>query len=487
MCAAANSVLPVRRASEGFTNPGRLYGGVSIPGHAPGARTHGAPHSHDPEMDLAWQELMAITELQEFAVPNDSPYETIQYHTMELPASLGGYGLSQAQPHTVPNPCGGETNPAAAYEGSYSEVLPACQRQATQPAGLLYGHPGPQLNPRFLNPPLMNTLEHTSLMGVGGDGLIGKDNSGLSQGSGRHAQVTGHPPHTMDDLESDSGLSLGSSPPLASPEDAMNGVPAYSRTEVGLIYSDGEMESISEQGRKSNLRYSMEYRPEYRQHPAHNYSGSHSCYFPASQPCQMQPHFLPSMSMKHQQCLPSALNDLHRNGSASRGSISQAFYVKPRSNTPPVSLSRDERRAHALKIPFPLEKIINLPVDDFNELLTQYTLTDTQLALVRDIRRRGKNKVAAQNCRKRKLENIVYLEGELGQLQAQRDHLARERMEFQRNLAIVKHRLTDLYREIFSQLRDENGHPYCTDEYSLQQTPDGNVYLVPRSDTVDGE
>ncbi|XP_020314232.1 transcription factor NF-E2 45 kDa subunit [Oncorhynchus kisutch] len=502
MCAAANYVLPLRRHSEGLANPGRLCGGVSMPTHAPGARSHGAPHPHDEEMDLAWQELMAITELQEFEVPHDSPDENIQYHPMELPISLGGYGMAQSHSHTGPLPCGGATNPDAAYEGSYSKVMPACQHQATGEAAAeaLYGHSGnhsgAQLNPRVLNPiqpPLMSLLEHMSLPSVGGEGLVGNDNAGPSQGPGRYVLGTSHgqskhPPCTVDDLESDSGLSLGSSPPLASPDDAMTGVPAYSSTEVGLNYSHGEMENMGEQGRRASLFYSV----DYQQHPnnPYHYSGMHSSYFPVTQPSQMQPqpHFLPPMSMKHQHGLPSALNDRHLNSSATRESSPQAFYEKPRGNPLPVPLSRDERRALALKIPFPLEKIINLPVDDFNELLTtQYTLTDSQLALVRDIRRRGKNKVAAQNCRKRKLENIVYLEGELGQLQAQREHLARERLEFQRNLTIVKHRLTDLYAEVFSQLRDEDGHPYSIEDYSLQQTPDGNVYLVPRSEVLDGE
>ncbi|XP_021472423.2 transcription factor NF-E2 45 kDa subunit [Oncorhynchus mykiss] len=498
MCAAANYILPLGRQSEGLANPGRLCGGVSMPTHAPGARSRGAPH--DPEMDLAWQELMAITDLQEFEVPHDGPYESIQYHPTEPPRSLGSYSIAQSHSHTQSLPCCGETNRDVAYEGTYSDVMPACQHQATSElTEALYRHSGThsgaQLNPRVLNPlppPQMNFLEQMSLMSVSGEGSVGKDNAGLSQGSSRHMLGTDHrqgkhQPCTVDDLESDSGLSLGSSPPLASPDDVMTGIPACSSTEVGLNYSHRGMESMGEQERRASLLYSL----DYQQHPTQSYpySGPHPSYFPVTQPSQMQPqpHFLPPMSMKHQQGLPGALNDLHLNSSVSIGSSSQAFYVKPRGNPPPVPLSRDERRAHALKIPFPLGKIINLPVDDFNELLTKYTLTDSQLALVRDIRRRGKNKVAAQNCRKRKLENIVYLEGELGQLQAQRDHLARERMEFQHNLAIVKHRLTDLYAEVFSQLRDEDGHPYSIEDYSLQQTADGNVYLVPRTDVLDGE
>ena len=55
--------------------------------------------------------------------------------------------------------------------------------------------------------------------------------------------------------------------------------------------------------------------------------------------------------------------------------------------------SRDERKARELSLPFAVESIVDLPIDAFNELLTHHTLTEAQLGLCRDIRRRGKNKV----------------------------------------------------------------------------------------------
>lgn len=45
-----------------LATPGRLCGGVSMSTNLPGARSHGAPQ--DTDIDVAFQELMAITELQ---------------------------------------------------------------------------------------------------------------------------------------------------------------------------------------------------------------------------------------------------------------------------------------------------------------------------------------------------------------------------------------------------------------------------------------
>ena len=49
-------------------------------------------------------------------------------------------------------------------------------------------------------------------------------------------------------------------------------------------------------------------------------------------------------------------------------------------------------------------------MDEFNDLLSKNELSEEQLNTCRDIRRRGKNKVAAQNCRQRKLEQIEELQ-----------------------------------------------------------------------------
>uniref|UniRef100_A0A646QE32 Segmentation protein cap'n'collar n=1 Tax=Hemiscolopendra marginata TaxID=943146 RepID=A0A646QE32_9MYRI len=145
------------------------------------------------------------------------------------------------------------------------------------------------------------------------------------------------------------------------------------------------------------------------------------------------------------------------------------------------NISRDEKRARSLKIPMTNSEIINLPMDEFNERLSKYDLTEAQLALIRDIRRRGKNKVAAQNCRKRKLDQIVSLADEVQNLQEVKETLIRDRQNMMIERQRLKDKFTQLYRHVFQSLRDPDGHPYSMYEYSLQQASNGNVVLVPQN------
>ncbi|XP_076840609.1 transcription factor NF-E2 45 kDa subunit isoform X2 [Brachyhypopomus gauderio] len=418
------------------------------------------------EMDLAWQELMAITELQELEAPNESHFEPVPCLSME---SYGTCGMGPSLAGPAPPAC--EASPATGYEGGYASAMPPYQRHNPH-VEMQYGHVGGQMGARSqptaqpLQPPPMSLLDHMGVMTT-------------NQGRGKD-----HARRPSDDLESDSGLSLGSSPPLASPENATHVVPVYVAPDGTLGYTEGEGSCIGDPCRmRPNIPGSVDY-----QNAFSPYSGTYFPLAPNLQPPLQQVAQSQQQMTSMKQLLPTALHDLQMNGlSMSRGSSFESPNPKSRVGGPPGPLSRDERRALALKIPFSLYKIINLPVDDFNELLSQYTLSDTQLTLVRDIRRRGKNKVAAQNCRKRKLENIVHLENELGQLRAQKEHLARERLEFQQNIAIIRCHLSDLYTKVFSQLQDEEGRPYSLEDYSLQQTNDGNVYLVPRNTPLEVE
>jgi len=101
--------------------------------------------------------------------------------------------------------------------------------------------------------------------------------------------------------------------------------------------------------------------------------------------------------------------------------------------------SRDERKAEELGIPFTLDEIIFTPVEDFNEMLAKFQLSNAQSLLIKDIRRRGKNKIAAQNCRKRKVETINNMEDGVDSLRKKKeDLLAAQQLMIKQKLEMEK-------------------------------------------------
>ncbi|XP_060516448.1 segmentation protein cap'n'collar isoform X2 [Cylas formicarius] len=147
-------------------------------------------------------------------------------------------------------------------------------------------------------------------------------------------------------------------------------------------------------------------------------------------------------------------------------------------------LTRDEKRARALNIPISVDDIINLPMDEFNERLSKYDLSEAQLSLIRDIRRRGKNKVAAQNCRKRKLDQILSLADEVKEMRDRKMRLMNDHEYAVNEVKRMKDKYQQLYRHVFQNLRDPDGNHYSPYQYSLQTTADGSILMVPRSNAA---
>ncbi|KAH0626783.1 hypothetical protein JD844_001979 [Phrynosoma platyrhinos] len=273
-----------------------------------------------------------------------------------------------------------------------------------------------------------------------------------------------------EEFDSDSGLSLDSSHSPAS----------LSSSEASSSSSSSASSSFSEEGAvgynsdSENVDFedaegAVGYQPEY----------SKFCRMSYQNPSQLQYlPYLEHVGHNHTYNMVPRTLDTDEQQPANMGKKSakdkQAEFLDKQ-------MSRDEHRARAMKIPFPNEKIINLPVEEFNELLSKYQLSEAQLSLIRDIRRRGKNKMAAQNCRKRKLDTILNLERDVEDLQRDKSKLLREKVEFLRSIRQMKQKVQSLYQEVFGRLHDENGQPYSPNQYALQHASDGSVILIPRS------
>ncbi|XP_071780868.2 transcription regulator protein BACH1a isoform X1 [Centroberyx gerrardi] len=108
----------------------------------------------------------------------------------------------------------------------------------------------------------------------------------------------------------------------------------------------------------------------------------------------------------------------------------------------------NNKRAEEVQLPFPVEQISALSRSAFQQLLRHQHLTQEQLEFVHDVRRRSKNRVAAQRCRKRKLDGINQLECEINTLRGEKERLIHERTQLKQNLEETRQSLCGLCKSV---------------------------------------
>ncbi|KAM9811945.1 transcription regulator protein BACH1a [Syngnathus typhle] len=108
----------------------------------------------------------------------------------------------------------------------------------------------------------------------------------------------------------------------------------------------------------------------------------------------------------------------------------------------------NNRRAAEIQLPFPVEHISALSRSAFQQLLKHHSMTAEQLDFVHDVRRRSKNRAAAQRCRKRKMDSIHHLDGDIKTLKSEKEKLLQERAELEQNLEETRQSLCRLCKSV---------------------------------------
>ena len=126
--------------------------------------------------------------------------------------------------------------------------------------------------------------------------------------------------------------------------------------------------------------------------------------------------------------------------------------------------------------PYTRDQIGRMPVSKFNDLILK--LDEMRVHVARDIRRKFKNKIAARNCRKRKIQQIDHLDTGVESLESNLHRLQTENKDLKKDIAELTKRLSWLDQQIFEKLKErDGGQSFSEKTHSLLYAND-KVFLV---------
>ncbi|XP_036270012.1 transcription regulator protein BACH2 [Pipistrellus kuhlii] len=198
-------------------------------------------------------------------------------------------------------------------------------------------------------------------------------------------------------------------------------------------------------------------------------SGGSPCSLPlcefSSSPCSQGARFL---ATEHQE--PGLMGDGMYNQARPQIKCEQSYGTNSSDESGSFSEADSEScpvqdRGQEVKLPFPVDQITDLPRNDFQMMIKMHKLTSEQLEFIHDVRRRSKNRIAAQRCRKRKLDCIQNLECEIRKLVCEKEKLLSERNQLKACMGELLDNFSCLSQEVCRDIQSPEQvqalHRYC--------------------------
>lgn len=137
-------------------------------------------------------------------------------------------------------------------------------------------------------------------------------------------------------------------------------------------------------------------------------------------------------------------------------------------------------RKNAKSKPITRDKLITIPVEEFNQLLEDAQLTEIEVAFMKEWRRRGKNKAAAQVARKRKREEVSGLDEEVEKMRQQKGELEKKYDQLRSLVESLKERSMAAEDRLFQQQSGSSVVPVSRNTHLIHVTDDDKLLLIPK-------
>ena len=167
---------------------------------------------------------------------------------------------------------------------------------------------------------------------------------------------------------------------------------------------------------------------------------------------------------------------------------SQSQDEKPKAKSTILFGKHEDEIIHKLLVPdlstpskpVTRDKLVSMPVEEFNHLLELAQLDDIEVAFMKEWRRRGKNKTAAQIARKRKREEVGGLESEVEAMRQQKAELQSRYDQLRSQIKSLKERSLAAESRVYKQYSQSSGQSVSRDTHLIHVASGNKLLLVPK-------